>query len=123
MDAADLIDSFATGYTYAVTRRAKAKSDGRGRMLPGASSSLTIEASVQPASGRDLMRLPEGRRSVETRVVFTATQLLVGAQNAAFESDLIAIEGRTWEVQQVASWNPSPTADPAYWRCIVQATT
>lgn len=118
MDAASLISHFATG-TYTVTRRAS-KTLERGRAEDGATSTLTIIASVQPASGRDLMRLPEGRRSVETRVVYTATQLLIGAQGSGFESDLISIDGNTWEVQQVQSWE---SVDPPYWRCIVQAAS
>jgi hypothetical protein len=119
VDAADLISDFATG-TYTVTRRAAATLV-KGRAQPGATSTLTVTASVQPASGRDLLRLPEGRRSIETRVVFTATQLLIGIEGAANESDLISIDGQTWEVQQVQSWRLSPSTDAPYWRCIVQA--
>jgi hypothetical protein len=119
LDAASLIRSFATG-TYTVTRRAAA-TVVRGRAQPGAISTLPVVASVQPASGRDLLRLPEGRRSIETRVVFTATQLLIAAQGSANNSDLILIEGTQFEVQQVQSWDGSPSSDAEYWRCIVQA--
>jgi hypothetical protein len=120
VDAGDLINDFATG-TYTVTRRAAATMV-KGRAVPGATSTLTIAASVQPASGRDLLQLPEGRRSVETRVVFTATELLVGRQGAPNECDHILIDGQDWEVQQVQSWRLSPDTDAPYWRCIVQAT-
>lgn len=116
MDAGDLINSFSTG-TYAVTRTAAATLV-KGKRVAGATSTVNIIASVQPASGRDLLRLPEGRRSVETRIVYTATQLFVGAQGAGFESDVVTIDGEKWEVQQVQSWE---SVDPTYWRCIVQA--
>lgn len=117
LDASDVIASLDTG-SYVVTRRAAATYDTHGRAQPGGTSTITIDASVQPASGRDLLRLPEGRRSIETRVVFTPTALLVGAQGAANEADLIAIDGKTWEVQQVETW---PGA-VGYYRAIVQAT-
>lgn len=116
LDAADLIDSLSTG-TYTVTRRAAATNDGHGRAVAGSTSTLTITASVQPASGRDLMRLPEGRRTIETRVVYTTTRLLTGGQGAANEADLLTIDGASYEVEQVQTW---PGA-VGYYRCIVQA--
>lgn len=102
LDAGSLIASFATG-TYAVTRRAKA-TFVQGIATPGATTPIEIAASVQPASGRDLLRLPEGRRATETRVVYTTTQLLVGSQGGTNEADLITIDGASWEVQLVESW-------------------
>ncbi len=115
LDAADLIASFASG-DYTVTRRAKA-TYVQGRTVPGATSTLTINASVQSSEGRDLLRLPEGRRSVDTQVVYTVTQLLVGAQNAPYESDLISIDGGTWEVQHCEKW----VAD-TYYRALIQVS-
>lgn len=117
LDASDVIDSLGTG-NYSVTRRA-ATSFNHGRAQAGPVQSVfTIDASVQPASGRDLLRLPEGRRSTETKVVFTATQLQVGQEAGASEADIVDIDGRRWEVQLAESW-PGTTG---YWRCIVQAT-
>lgn len=124
MDPADIIDSFATNGAsalYQVTRRALVP-PVRGRAMPPTTTTLEITASVQPASGRDLLRLPELQRSNETRVVFTASPLMIAAEDVAFMSDLVAIDGRSWEVQHVESWEASPTSDGAYYRCIVQAT-
>lgn len=101
--AVDVIDTFATGEAYIVTRR-KTGTIQNGRNVPGGHSTLEIVASVQPASGRDLLRLPEERRATETRVIFTATQLLVGGQGAAFEADLVTIDGVQWEIQNVENW-------------------
>ena len=115
LDAADVIASLDTG-SYVVLRRSAAGYDDQGRAKPSSTTTLTIDASVQPASGRDLLRLPEGRRAVETRVVFTPTQLLLGGQGSANEADLISMDGRTWEVQQSEGW---PGA-PGYCRAIVQ---
>lgn len=120
MDVGDLIGSFMTG-TYTVTRRG-ASTVVDGRAVPAVPSTLSIVASVQPATGRDLERLPEGQRSRETRVVFTPTQLLIATQGAGL-SDIVAIDGSKWEVQQVARWDAPPGTDAPYWRCIVQAAT
>jgi hypothetical protein len=119
VDAADLIDSFLTG-SYTVTRRATAiMVDGIGEQQPA--STLSIDASVQPASGRDLQRLPEGRRTIETRIVFTITELFAGGQGVQYEADQVEIDGDQWEVQQVQPWRSSPSSDIGYYRAIVQA--
>lgn len=116
MDASLLIERFLTG-SYTVTRRAAATITS-GRAVAGAVTTLTIRASVQPASGRDLMRLEEGRRSNETRVVFTTTKLLVGEQGGANEADLVSIDGASWEVQHVETW---PSTIPNFYRVVLQA--
>ena len=121
MDLAGLIADFATG-SYTVTRRAAATTDGHGRNVAGATSSISIVAAVAPASGRDLLRLPEGRRANETRMVLTATALLVGGQGAANEADLISIDGASWEVQHVEVWR-QPGVDAAGYKALVQAVT
>jgi hypothetical protein len=124
LDAADVIAELDTG-TYTVTRRAAATTDGHGRKLPPLRTQLAIDASIQPANGRDLQRLPELRRASETRVIYTTTPLLVGGQGSANESDLLAIQAEVWfdrpglagivtvEVQHVESW-------PGYCRAICQ---
>lgn len=118
MDLAALINSFATG-TYAVTRRAGG-SYVRGIATDGSSTSLTIRASVQPATGRDLVRLPEGRRSTETRVIYTVTQLY--ADGPTYQADRVTIDGSVWEVQHVETW-AQPGAQGTGYRCIAQAAS
>jgi len=119
MDVVGLISDFATG-TYTVSRRTKALIV-RGRAVPATATTFTAVASVQPASGRDLLRLPEGRRSEETRVIYTTTQLYPGTQAGAYEADQISINGISWEVQHVETWAESPESEPTFYRCIAQA--
>lgn len=122
MDSFDLVSSFATAQSFTVTRTPKG-GWARGRSAPAPPSSLTIIGAVQPAMGRDLLRLPEERRARETRVLFTTTEMFVGGQDAAFEADRVAIDGGTWEVQQVERFSDSmPPNDPSLFKCIVQVT-
>ena len=118
MNGADLIARMATG-SYVVTRRAAATTDSHGRKVAGATSSFTIIAVIVPASGRDLQRLPEGRRTQETRQVITSTPLLVGGQGSANEADLVAVDGQTWEVQLVENWR-QPGGDAQACKATIQ---
>lgn len=110
-----LIQSLSTG-TYVVTRRrAPAYVDGVVTPDPNPVT-LSILASVVPASGRDLLRLPEGQRSTETRTVYTVTQLMVAAAGAKYANDVVSIDGDQWQVQQVQSF---PGA-PGFFQALVQ---
>ena len=103
MDASRIIERFAA--TYTVTRRVKAGYDTHGVAQAMTTSTLSIVAAIVPAEGDDLQRLPEGRRSVETRAVYTTTQLLIGDENAANEADLISLDGVMWEVEHADYWS------------------
>ncbi len=101
LDGADLIDSFSTG-TYQVTRRS-AGTFVNGIATPGAESTFSIVAAVVPTPGKELLRLPELRRSIETKTVYTATTLTVGVQGGN-DADLILLDGEQWEVQVSGQW-------------------
>jgi hypothetical protein len=126
LDLISLVNSFATGNgltngNYQVTRRT-AGTFLKGIAQPTTDTLITIQASVQPATGEDLLRLPEGRRSNQTRVVFTTTQLYTGDQSDTFASDLISINGDPWEVQHVEEWLQANGAVAGY-RCVAQEPT
>ena len=118
MDLASLISSFATG-TYTVTRRARG-SIANGKVGSTSDSTVTITASVSPSSGSDVVKLPEGRRTNETRTIFTTTLLKTGGQGEAYEADQISIGGETYEVMKVETWIDSDSGDVAY-KCIAVA--
>lgn len=103
MNIPGLIQSFSTASSYSVTRNARGPTD-RGRIGDHVSSTFTIVASVSPASGRDIERLPEGRQDSESRTVITTTELYVGAAGSMFEADEITIDGAIWEVAHVEKW-------------------
>jgi hypothetical protein len=89
---------FATG-TYDVTRADGPGSHVDGVFVPGSTSTVTIRASVQPVSGRELERLPEGLRTRELLSLFTLDALLVEAPDV--RPDIVTIRGETWQVQNV----------------------
>lgn len=116
MDIAALIERF-NPIDIPLTRRASAPTV-KGRAVAGGTTPLTIRGLVHPASGRDLQRLPEERRATETKVVYTSTQLLVGGEADNNEADLLTIEGKSWEVENVESWPGMPGG----FRCMAQVT-
>jgi len=61
----------------------------------------TILASVQPASGRDLEPLPEGRRSTRTVKVYTDAALRTARDGK--QADTLIIDGEEFAVVMVAN--------------------
>lgn len=114
-DLVDVVDDLADLDHVTVTRRA-ASTYTAGRLDTPSTSTFGIAASVQPTSGKDLQRLPEGSRTAETRTVYTSTELR--CQTAAQAPDLLTLEGESWEVQTAENWG----SVGAYWKCIVQKT-
>ena len=99
-DLADVIALCASG-TYSVTRRA-APTVVNGYAVPGATSTLSITASVQPAPGRALDLLPEGYRNRGGLLCFTATVLRTA--QAGQVPDLVTVDGVQHEAVQIAGW-------------------
>lgn len=102
MDLTGPIASFASG-TYTVTRRSATSYGSDGRLDAPTTSTVSIVASVQPLTGDELARLPEGFQTNELLAVWTATELRT--QTATNSADFITINGATWEVQKVERWN------------------
>lgn len=96
MDFRPNIERFMTG-TYSVSRRgARTLTKGRADAAP-TPTTLSIDASVQQATGRDLQVAPEGNWTGDTIKIYTATELLV--QDATHEADLVTYKGATYEVR------------------------
>jgi hypothetical protein len=62
---------------------------------------MAIRASVQPATGEDLVSLPEGRRERETFKIYTVTDLRSGDEPLQIKADVLTLYGSEFEVQQV----------------------
>lgn len=109
-DLADVVDAFSDDYT--VTRTGVAAYDVHGDPVAGSSSTFSIRACVQPVSGRDLQRVPEGLRTQELIALFTPTELRT--KTGTNEPDTVAVNGVTYQVQQVERWAELGN----YWRAI-----
>jgi len=99
MDLSSVVLALSSG-TYTVTRRTASAYDTDGLLTAPTTSTLSATGSLQPASGRDLQRLPEGMRTREARVFFTPTLLRCDVG----EPDTLAADGDTWEVSNVEAW-------------------
>lgn len=116
---AEVIASFATddgagSGAYAVTRCAEGtRTDGLWQ--PGATSSVSIVASVQPLDGDALKFLPEGVRAEDARLLFTTTPIIVEDGRA----DVVTISGATYRFYLVEPWS----LDGVAYRCHCARTT
>lgn len=100
LPVAAVISALASG-TYTVTRYG-AGSYVEGEHTEGTASTFDIKASVQPMSGRELMKLPEGERTQDNLVVLTASELRTREGTA--QADRLSIDGATYEVLGVEDW-------------------
>src|SRR4051812_39757163 len=96
-DLSDVIELLKTG-DYSVARPAvRAVNTTTGEIATASTAStFTIAACVQPAPGRDLKRLPEGRRKHDVKSIWTETALLV--------QDVITIAAEAYEVEYLYDW-------------------
>jgi hypothetical protein len=118
VNAGAIINRFARGGTFVVTRRA-APTYVNGILVAGATSTFSIVARPRPSTGKDMERLPEGRRSQETRVFETTARLLTADQGGANNADLITTADGVFEIQHVEEW-PVSVADTAFYTVIAQ---
>jgi hypothetical protein len=78
--------------------------DGDGLAVSGDSSTVSIMASVQPATADDLSRLPEGAENRDPIVVFATFILSAGSTSAAKNPDIVVYRGSEYEVVGVSPW-------------------
>lgn len=102
MSLAGAISSLGHAATYTVTRRAPRTYTGPRLNPASVLSTFDVVGQMTPASGRDLLRLPEGLRSREARRFITGTELKAAAEGAG--GDVVAADGFSWEVSNVKSW-------------------
>ena len=90
--------------TLTVTRYAAGAYGSDGVYVPGSTTTLTVQATVQPLNGKDLQILPEGLRTREAFKLYTATELRTTDQTAGTLSDIVTRGGALYDVQQVGPW-------------------
>lgn len=83
------------------TRKTGGSYDASGRFQPGANAALSFEGNVQPLSGLDLERLPEGFRTTAQKKLYTTALLVVEP-----EPDVLVYRGVSYQVAQLSDWTP-----------------
>lgn len=73
-----------------------------GTYVEAVGATITIQASVQPLTGKEVLSLPEGRREKDAFTLYTDTSLvsLQDTQNP----DRVVISGKEYEVVKKESW-------------------
>jgi hypothetical protein len=96
-------DGTPSGY---VVTRTPAGSYVNGRYTPGTPGTLTIDAVVEPDSGREIHVVAEGQFAEDTKVLWTSTPLLTMSPTDV--PDTIVIAGDTYSVAKIEGpWNMS----------------
>lgn len=108
MSLNESIDSLATG-SYTVTRRATGTTTD-GIYTPGGSSTFSITAVVEPATGLqrvtggfEMISSYDGQHANDVQVIYTRTELKVRSRTT--EPDLVTIRGRQYTVFRCEPWD------------------
>lgn len=87
--------------TVTVTRYTGGSRVTDGYWDDGATSSFTIDATVNPVPGDVLLTLPEGERAEKQLRVLTETELYTYNEYDSREADHVTIRGEEYEVRDV----------------------
>lgn len=101
IDVAVAIDGEAVNVS--LKRKAAGHYDDDGNFVPAAETTATIRAAVQPASGRELMDLPEGLREEARWLVWSRSEIRI--------DDTIVHRGQPFRV--MFAW---PRMEGGFWR-------
>jgi hypothetical protein len=74
-----------------------------GVWVPGAPTTTTIQASVQPASAEDIQRLPEGQRQTGAVKLYTNDSLFTA--KGTQEADIVVTPQGDYEVSVAEVWD------------------
>ena len=75
-----------------------------GKYVESGSAAISFTASIQPASPKEMLTLPEGRRDGETYRLYTSFELKTADEVSKVNADRVTISGRTFEVLWVGIW-------------------
>jgi len=63
-----------------------------------------VRASIQPAPGKMMQSLPEGRRSSEAYLLYTDSMLYTAETSSSQNTDIVIINDTEFEVAKVGPW-------------------
>lgn len=79
-----------------------------GTLIP----SLVAFASIQPMTGKEMVRIPEGDRNRERKVAYSADLLKVAEPTSGTKADIVTVDGQDFEVESVEPWTD-------YWKAVI----
>jgi len=94
--------------------------DANGRALPETEAEVQIDMWIQPSTGDDLQRLPEGLRTQEVVKAYALEELRAGDLSEGQKPDELEIDGVRWQVEQVWDWNDGSWSmrNGSYWKAL-----
>jgi len=97
--------ALAFSQTYKVIRNNVGGTWSNGLYTKGATTEISIEGSVQPVNGEDLLNLPEAQRSKGVLKIFTDVKLYTVSTKNNFMADILEYKGDKYEVQEVKDYS------------------
>lgn len=88
--------SLLATHDVTITRYTGGGADANGRATARSSTTSTVRGSVQPMTGQDLKRLPEGTTFSDTQAVFVTAAVEPG--------DEFTIDGQRYQVAFASPW-------------------
>ena len=100
--------------TYKVTRYLPGTRNSNERgFSDGGTNTFYIKGNIQPLSGDDMVLLFEGKRTSETRWLYTdrssASKLRTSSIDGKYNADVVHADGINFEVQSTKDWNQLST--------------
>jgi len=86
----------------------------KGKYVRGPSVTVSIEATWQPVSGKDLLNLTELQRTKNTIKIYSEDELVGLDPLAKTSADIITINGLRFEIQNVKYYDDSLYPCPHY---------
>lgn len=105
------------GVTAGTRHRGGTPTNVGGRPSFPATTDTTILGSLQPVSGSDLQKLPEGDRSRVVMKLYAQAELRTATPGGA-PADEVTFGGVRYLVYQSQPW-PAVGGIPAHWRCLL----
>lgn len=116
MSASDLISSFRTPTDATVTRQSVGGGYTGGVYVAGAPQTFTVQMSIQPMNGKEVLKLPEAQRTRQWVKGYSSEALFTSEQAASKKADHVSLNGRVFEVMTVEYWESAGNTIVPYWK-------
>ena len=116
MDLSGIVDSLGIAGNVEFERATGSITWTNGDPIDPGYNVISMRAIVQPATPRELMRLPEGDRTRETMLVHTKSQLVTTTVKDKKLADRMRYDSRTWEIVRCEDWSRQGN----FWRSFAQ---